>query len=95
MTVSSVEQENYVGALTAMTLQSHSMLDSSFPWHSQWEQMQRTSRIRGWHVAWSVGQPTLPQMPVGKLIYIHTVLCPCCTNVVPKDHFAASFGSRR
>lgn len=43
--------------LTAMTLQSHSMLDSRFPWHSQWEQMQRTSRIRWRHVARSVGRP--------------------------------------
>lgn len=66
MTVSSDEQENHVGALAAMTLQSHSMLDSLFAWHSQWEQMQRTSRIRGWHVAWSVGtaHSQNPQTPV-------------------------------
>lgn len=66
MTVSSNEQENHVGALAAMTLQSHSMLDSSFTWHSQWEQMQRTSRIRRWHVAWSVGtaHSQNPQTPV-------------------------------
>lgn len=83
MTVSSDEQENYVGALTAMTLQSRSMLDSSFLWHSQWEQMRenKPNQMMACGMVRRIGLLSKPTNARGGFI------CICA----PRVHFAAFF----